>query len=525
MQEDVVKEKNLFGVLGLTTLVYAVVYVFCTFKNPSGITYPVFIAVTLVYLCVTLWKLEKPFQKNSLFYLISMMLLGVSTFCTDDGRIIVLNKIVIFVLVMILLIKQFCNTSEWQLGKHLGSMMQLLFGSLGEIGRPFSDGLRYCKERNKILSKNMAAVLIGIGVAIPLLGIVSMLLATADAVFGELVGSVLEGIRINGTFGNIINMILRMLVFFVIVYAWLSYLSAGKISNESKPSRKADPIIAITVTGILTAVYMLFCGIQIVYLFFGNGNLPEGYTYAGYAREGFFQLLAVSVLNLVIVLVSLHGFADNKVLKTILTLMSLCTFIMIVSSAMRMIMYIRYYYLTFLRVFVLWALVVLFALFVGVMISIYRERFGLFRYGVYVITVLYLVFSFSHPDYYIAKVNLANAYHEGMEEWKPQEGDFFLSGEPYRDFDYLQDMCADAAPVVIPYMAEQGVAVEVFFEDDIFESAAAENRENYHEQHDYLRYLDKMKQRTRDFSRRTYNVSRHKMLDVIVEVLWRRTNK
>jgi len=518
MQEDVVKEKNLFGVLGLATLVYAFIYVFCTFKNPSGIMYPVFIAVTLVYLCVTLWKLEKPFQNNSLFYLISMMLLGVSTFCTDDGRIIVLNKIVILGLTMILLIKQFCNTSEWQLGKHLSSMMQLLFGSLGEIGRPFSDGLRYCKERNKILSKNMAAVLIGIGVAIPLLGIVSMLLATADAVFGELVGSVLDGIRITGTFGNIINMIFRMLVFFVIVYAWLSYLSAGKISNESKPSRKGDPIIAITVTGILTAVYMLFCGIQIVYLFFGNGNLPEGYTYAGYAREGFFQLLAVSVLNLVIVLVSLHGFSGNKVLKIILTMMSLCTFIMIVSSAMRMIMYIRYYFLTFQRVLVLWALIVLFVLFIGVIISIYQGRFRLFRYGVVAITVLYLVFSFSHPDYYIAKINLANTYQEGMEKWEPREGGFFLSGEPYRDYNYLQYMSADAAPVLIPFMAKQGVDVEVFFEENIFASAL-ENNERYHDQYYFLQYLDEMKQASRDDSWRTYNVSRRRMLDVIAEMV------
>lgn len=71
--------------------------------------------------------------------------------------------------------------------------------------------------------------------------------------------------------------------------------------------------------------------------------------------------------------------------------------------------YIRYYYLTFLRIFVLWMLAVLFVMFIGVLINIYRESFPLFRYGVVMVTVLYLALSFSHPDYIIARVNIANA--------------------------------------------------------------------------------------------------------------------
>ena len=39
----------------------------------------------------------------------------------------------------------------------------------------------------------------------------------------------------------------------------------------------------------------------------------------------------------------------------------------------------------------------------------YRESFPLFRYGVVMVTVLYLALSFSHPDYIIARVNIANA--------------------------------------------------------------------------------------------------------------------
>ena len=483
-----------FGFFGPATLIYAIISVFCIYKNPSGILFPIMIVSTLVYLAMALEKLGRPLQKSSLFYLISLMLLGVSTFCTDDGRIIALNKLFIFLLIIVLLLRQFCDTSKWQLGKHLTGMLQLLFCSIGEMGRPFGDGLKYCKEKNKVLSKNVAAVLIGIGVAFPLLWIVSMLLADADAVFGKMVDSALRGLQLSNTFGNCLGIAFRVVVIFVLAYAWLSYLSAGGVKSECQEYRKGDPVIAITVTGILSAVYLLFSGIQVIFLFFGGGNLPEGYTYAGYAREGFFQLLAVSILNLLIVLVALYLFADHKVLKGILTVMSLCTFVMILSSALRMIMYIRYYYLTFQRVFVLWTLVILFVLFTGVIINIYKKEFDLFRYGVVVVTVVYLAFSFSHPDYYIAKVNLSRAYYEGLEQPDPKAGDFFQSDEFYNDFWYLRNTCADAAPVLVSYVEERGL-----------ENMAA------HEKEHIRNYLKDMEKKAEKDTWRSFNISRFVM--------------
>lgn len=115
-------------------------------------------------------------------------------------------------------------------------------------------------------------------------------------------------------------------------------------------------MFAITVLGMLTLLYLVFSGIQILGLFLGKLSLPEGYTYASYAREGFFQLLAIAILNLILVLACLEYFRESKILKGILTVMSICTFIMILSSAMRMILYIRTYQFTFLRILYLGAI-------------------------------------------------------------------------------------------------------------------------------------------------------------------------
>ena len=85
-------------------------------------------------------------------------------------------------------------------------------------------------------------------------------------------------------------------------------------------------------------------------------QLPAGVTYAEYARRGFFQLLFVCVLNLAAVLFIQSYFKENRVLKALLLAISGCTLIMTASSACRMLLYIRAYQLTFLRVSVLVAL-------------------------------------------------------------------------------------------------------------------------------------------------------------------------
>ena len=65
-----------------------------------------------------------------------------------------------------------------------------------------------------------------------------------------------------------------------------------------------EPVTAVTCMSAIALLYLFFCGIQVIYLFLGKGSLPEGVTYSSYARQGFFQLLFVAVLNLGMVLLN-----------------------------------------------------------------------------------------------------------------------------------------------------------------------------------------------------------------------------
>lgn len=508
--EETKKLKQNYGFFGPAAFLYAVFYAFCMFRNGSGVTFPFFVAGSLLLLCLSLSKLGTTLKSGSAFYMAGMMLLGISTFLTDDQRIIIFNNMGIILLLMSLLLKQFFDTSKWRLGKYLGSILQAFFMSLGELPRPVQDGAAYQKNKQGKKSKTVGYVMIGFAISVPLLLIVLALLSVADVFFYEMTMKVFGSINLP----NIVNIIFRIGFMFFFSYMLIAYLCKKQIKEEVREHRTWEPVIAITVTAMLTFIYLIFSVVQIAGLFLGKLQLPEGYTYAGYARQGYFQLLAVSILNLIIVLVCLSYFRESKVLKVILTVMSLCTFIIIASSAMRMIIYIRFYYLTFLRILVLWSLALLAVLFLGILVNIYVEKFPLFRYSMVVVTVFYLALSFAHPDYIIARVNVANAEADTRQWWVDE------SVEPYHDFSYLSRLSADAAPVLVPYMESLGYDFEAFEAESALAYGKQHNEEsNYLRRHDINDFgywwMENLQERTENFGIRTFNLSRYYAMQLL----------
>ena len=419
-----------FQVFGVATFWFACFYTFCMYKNDAGITYLFIVAAGLFYVKYCGKQLGFTAKRGTLFYTVCMLLLGISTFCTDDSRIIFFNKTGVFLLMISMVLYNVFETKQWGLGKYILTIIQSILWSWGEWVRPFGDATYYCKNKLGSKGKTILYAAVSVAVSVPVVAVVLKLLMSADVLFGDMAERVLESLNLK----NIIGVLTVTALVFFAVYGFLSYVVKGEISEEVTEGKKAESILAIPMAGILTMLYLVFSVVQIGGLFLGKMTLPEGYTYAMYAREGFFQLLAVSVLNLLLVLAGMQFFIESKVLKILLTLMSLCTFIMIASSAMRMVLYIKTYHLTFLRILVLWGLLVLTVLFVGVILNLFQKSFSLFRYSVVVVTVCYLGLSFAHPDYWIAKYNVS---HQNK--------------VIAMDSGYLRDLSADAAPVLVTY--------------------------------------------------------------------------
>ncbi|MBR6697571.1 MAG: DUF4173 domain-containing protein [Lachnospiraceae bacterium] len=482
---ETLKVKENFKVFGIAAIIYALIYVICMFDNGSGVAYPVFVTCTFVFIFFCMKKLGVKLRKGSYFYIVSIMLIAIATFCTDDGRIIFLNKIAVFFLVITFVLHTAYDMDEWNLEKYILSVITVLCLSIGEIIRPFSDAIWYLKNKMDKRSNKIFYALAGTFIALPLFMLIFALLSSADAIFGEMS----KKMYYLFSFGNIFLMGIMFTFMFMMSYCILAFMEKRNISKEVKDTKTGEPFLAIPVVFLLSVMYIVFSGIQIASLFLRKMQLPESYTYASYAREGFFQLLLVSMINLVIVIVCLYRFKENKLLKGLLIIMSLCTFIMIASSAMRMILYIQYYHLTFLRIFVLWSLLVLTFIFTGVLISIIKADFPILKYSVIVITCLYVGLSFSHPDYWIAKVNI-----EGMKEQTNTSYDYY----------FLTKLNTDAAPVLIDYMIEEGYCIEEFYENEDKYSNIAYNKNTFG-----YEYLRRIEDRAYGNVGRRFNLSRY----------------
>lgn len=460
MENPLPEKKNmLFPFMGIGSLIYAFFYTFCLYKNSSGITYPFFVGGTCLFFFFYLKKSGTAIRKFTAFPAISLILLGISTCFTDSWVLLFFNKLGIFLLFFYMVLHSLYQDKSWDLSKYLGSLINITCSSVAFIYRPFTDLADFLKSRKQKSGKPDGKgryVFYGILIALPFMLIIIALLCSADAVFSSMFDYLFSDFLKFLFEGNIWGITALFLFAFFASYCLLCRFSQRNIRETVKDKRTMEPVIGITFTGMISLVYLVFCFIQIIYLFGGLGTLPENYTYAKYAREGFFQLVFVCLINLALVLICNKRFRKNNILKSILVFISLCTYIMIASSAYRMILYIFAYHLTFLRVLVLWGLVVIFLLISGTLVVIFFENFPLVKYCVMTVTIMYLIFSFAHPDYWIARYNLSHVVTADA----GSEDDPYRFSRTYSDFRYLRNLSMDAAPAIYHIIDELGTDSE-----------------------------------------------------------------
>jgi len=408
------KMKEDFIYFGILSLLYGIIFLFCLYNNISGITFPLYVIATIVFMQSFMKKIGFKLQKNSKPYMIGMVLLGISSSITTSSFFHIFNWIGIILLLALLMMHQFYNDNDWNIVEYIERLFILFLTSIGSIAYPFNHLSNYLKNNSSKQKKAIVSVIIGLSISLILLGIILPILMNSDAVFERVFRRIFEYINLRTLFGFVFVFIIG----FIWIYSF--FIALCKYNFPKKRSARINDfnsIIGITFTSILAVIYVIYCIIQIVYLFMGmERGLPEGLTYSGYARSGFWELIFVSILNFLIVLACMYLFKGNGILRAVLTIISGCTFIIALSAAYRMLLYIAEYHLTFARVFVLWFLCILMFVMIGVIMNIYSESFSLFKYIIIVVSVFYIGFSLSRPDYWIARYNISNTQNMTVQD-------------------------------------------------------------------------------------------------------------
>lgn len=207
------------------------------------------------------------------------------------------------------------------------------------------------------------------------------------------------------------------------MYLFGLYVSASE--NKCNGLLKADEctknyqaikfIPTLTIVSALVPivfVYTVFFISQWEYYLSGFvGELPEDLSYAQYAREGFFQLCIVSVINLVIILfvaLFMRRKVEEKsvVFRIISIIFTICNFILISTALSKMVMYIKSYGLTPKRIYATWFMCLIAVIFLIIVVSQFINKIKPIA-TTFVVCVLFLTgLSLSNIDRIIAGYNV-----------------------------------------------------------------------------------------------------------------------
>ena len=197
------------------SLIYGGIFVFCMYRNLSGITFPIVIAAALGFSILFLKKADITLQKGTIRYFTGIILLGISTVLTDNTFFHFFNGVGILLLYMMAMVHQLYQDQQWGFTEYVKKFFIFLGTWIISVGDIFhgrdknKDGkteksvanetksaekTEIQEENNSvdksqhmwIKSKNVRAVLIGILTAMIMLSVVLPLLMMSDRVFSQI---------------------------------------------------------------------------------------------------------------------------------------------------------------------------------------------------------------------------------------------------------------------------------------------------------------------------------------------------
>jgi len=274
-----------------------------------------------------------------------------------------------------------------------------------------------------------AAAVMAITVA--LLAVFGGLFAAADPAFAHLAGNLVP------TF-SVADLVARVVVFgIVLAFAlgggYLMRFAPQLDAMAPAPMRPVPRWEWAVPLGVLDALFIAFVAVQATVLFGGHNHVleTEGLTYAEYARQGFWQLLWVSALTLLVLsgVIRVAGrttTADRRLLRALVGTTCVTSVVVVISAIHRMWLYQQAYGFSVQRVMVIAIELWLGAVFVLIAVAGIRMTARWLPHAVLVAGVVALLgVAAMNPERFIAEHNIDRYEQTGL-----LDTDYLLSLSP-----------------------------------------------------------------------------------------------
>ena len=248
--------------------------------------------------------------------------------------------------------------------------------SLTNIGVSVKSLFQSKKGDKKIFGK----VLLGLVCALPVVALVLALLMASDDAFRGMMEQLFEN-----TFETILKCILGLGIALLMLAHGFS-LRFGRTSKMKDSTVKGiDTVYVVSFLGAVGICYVLYLFSQLAYFFDAfQGFLPQGITTSQYARQGFFEMCIIALINLTLVLLTFL-FTKKKegkispLVKGVATFIGAFTLLIIATALSKMVLYIGEYGMTVLRITTSTFMVFTAIVFLSVILRIYSPKINVVK--------------------------------------------------------------------------------------------------------------------------------------------------
>lgn len=356
--------------------------------------------LTIVYVLKE-YKLIK--NKKGLLFLIPIIVLSL-TFFIYDNSLKYLNILVIPILYLLMYIITI---------KPENNIFSLVRETINISIKPLEVISSYLKQTNSIIFKNKIIndktkkIMKSLLIVVPVVLIVILLLTSADSIFSNLFKEII--VIKNISISDILSRIILFFLLFIYLGSTLYFLSSYYLKEEKKEKtiKERDPLTIKILLVTLDIIYLVFDIIQINSLLLHR--VASGFNYAEYARSGFFQLMLISFINVIIILYS-KKCKEDKSTKAASIIMVLLTYIIIASSFYRMFLYEQAYGYTLLRLGVYSILATEALLFIPTIVYILNKNVNILNWYLLISISIYTFINCFSVDRIITYNNINRYY-------------------------------------------------------------------------------------------------------------------
>jgi Domain of unknown function (DUF4173) len=269
-------------------------------------------------------------------------------------------------------------------------------------------------------------------VGLALVAVFAALLTSADPAFARVLEAVLPTVHDDSVIAWVFRFAVGAAGLLGVAFLLAGPPTAKPPAQRVSRLRRAEWALPV---GLLVALFALFVGVQLSTLFGTDAYVQAttGVTYAEYARGGFWQLLAVTVLTLLVIVTGRRWAAPDPVWTRLLFgALAVLTLVIVASALSRMWLYQQAYGFTVLRLLVLTIELWLGFGFVLTLAAVLRLRpGGPVRGMVAAGAVALLGLALLNPERFVAEHNITRYAETGK-----------------IDPGYLAELSADAVPAL-----------------------------------------------------------------------------